>query len=99
MEYKLCQELNLPTTAWNVASNSLGMSIIPIGTIVNIVIIKDMEKLVILDYVVPSVHVYDVDTEANIDETYIENLGFNTNSCSWMFGDGIDIIFHKEVLK
>ena len=58
-----------------------------------------MEKLVILDYVVPSVHIYDVDPDAEIDESYIENLGFNTNSCSWMFGDDMDITFHKEVLK
>ena len=58
-----------------------------------------MEKLVVLDYVVPSVHIYDVDSDAEIDESYIENLGFNTNSCHWMFGEDMDITFHKEVLK
>ena len=58
-----------------------------------------MEKLVILDYVVPSVHIYDIDSEADIDEEYIENLGFNTDSCSWMFGEDVEIIHHKEVLK
>ena len=58
-----------------------------------------MEKLIILDFCTASVHVYDVDSEANIDETYIENLGFNTNSCSWMFAENMEITFHKEVLK
>jgi len=58
-----------------------------------------MEKLVILDYVIPSVHIYDVDPEADVDEEYIENLGFNTNSCNWMFGEEMEIIYHKEVLK
>ena len=58
-----------------------------------------MEKLIILDYVVPTVHIWDIDSDADIDETYIENLGFNTNSCHWMFGDEMEIIHHKEVLK
>ena len=58
-----------------------------------------MEKLVILDFCTASVHVYDVDSEANIDETYIENLGFNTNSCSWIFTENMEITFHKELLK
>lgn len=58
-----------------------------------------MEKLVILDYVIPSVHIYDVDSDADVDEEYIENLGFNTNSCSWMFGEEMEIIYHKEVLR
>lgn len=58
-----------------------------------------MEKLIILDYAVPIVHIYDVDSEANIDEEYIENLGINTNCASWMFGEDIEMIYHKETLK
>lgn len=58
-----------------------------------------MEKLVILDYCNASVHVYDVEYDADIDETYIEKLGYNTNSVSWMFGENMEITFHREVLK
>ena len=58
-----------------------------------------MKKLVILDYTNATVDFYDVEPDADIDESYIEELGFNTNNCSWMFGDNMEITFHKEVLK
>lgn len=58
-----------------------------------------MEKLVILDYTNATVHFYDVDSEANIDESYIDGLGFEPNNCLWMFAEQMEIIFHKEVLK
>ena len=55
-----------------------------------------MEKLVILDYSDCSVHFYDVDTEDPID---IEKLGYKESQCSWMFGQSIDITFHKKIVK
>lgn len=58
-----------------------------------------MEDLVILDYSTLSVHFYKVDSDANIDEDYIIKLGFNTDECSWMFAEDIEIIKHKGVLK
>ena len=58
-----------------------------------------MEKLVIIDYSTISVHFYDVDTDANIDEEYISNLGFHTSECSWMFGESMDIFHHKGILR
>ena len=57
-----------------------------------------MEDLVILDYSTLTVHFYKVDNDANIDENYIEKLGFNTNECSWMFAEDIGIIKHKGIL-
>ena len=57
-----------------------------------------MEDLVILDYNNSTLHFYKVDNNANIDENYIEKLGFNTNECSWMFAEDIGIIKHKGVL-
>ena len=57
-----------------------------------------MEDLVILDYSNSTVHFYKVDNDANIDENYIEKLGFNTNECSWMFAEDIGIIKHKGIL-
>ena len=58
-----------------------------------------MEDLVILDYNNSTLHFYKVDNDANIDENYIEKLGFNTNECSWMFAEDIGIIKHKGILK
>lgn len=55
-----------------------------------------MEKLVIIDYSDLSVHFFDVDTDRDID---ISELGFKESQCSWMFGENMDIIFHKEPVK
>ena len=57
-----------------------------------------MEDLVILDYNNSTLHFYKVDNDANIDENYIEKLGFNPNECSWMFAEDIGIIKHKGIL-
>ena len=32
-------------------------------------------------------------------EDYITKLGFNTNSCSWMFAEDIEVFKHKGILK
>ena len=58
-----------------------------------------MEELVILDHSDSSVHFYKVDSNADINDDYIEKLGFNTNECSWMFAEDIEIIKHKGILK
>jgi len=58
-----------------------------------------MEKLALLDYNTKEVHIWDVDSEAAIDEEYLSDLGFHTSECNWMFGEDIEVIFHKEVLK
>lgn len=58
-----------------------------------------MEKLVILDYSNSSVHFYNVDSDANIDEKYIENIGHHCSNCSWMFAENIDVFKHKGILK
>ena len=58
-----------------------------------------MEELVIIDYNKSAIHFYKVDNDADINEDYIEKLGFNTNECSWMFAENIDIIKHKGICK
>ena len=58
-----------------------------------------MEKLVVMNYNTLEVHVYNVGSEANIDEGYIESLGHHASECSWMFGEEIGIIHHKGILK
>ena len=58
-----------------------------------------MEDLVILDYSTLTVHFYKIDSNADINDDYIEKLGFNTNECSWMFAEDIDIFKHKGILK
>lgn len=58
-----------------------------------------MDKLVILDYGKAKVHIYNTDFNlTEIDENYIESLGFNSNDCSWMVGD-LDVQLHKGVLS
>ena len=58
-----------------------------------------MEELVILDYSNSSVHFYKVDNNTNINDDYIENLGFNINECSWMYTEDIDVFKHKGIIK
>ena len=58
-----------------------------------------MEDLVIIDYSTFSVHFYKIDNDANINDDYIEKLGFNTNECSWMFAEDIEVFKHKGILK
>lgn len=58
-----------------------------------------MENLVILDYTDASVHIYKVEPDTIIDDSYIENLGFTSNGCYWMFGEDTSIVFHREILK
>lgn len=58
-----------------------------------------MEKLVIIDFSDTSVHFFDVDSEANVDDEYIEGLGFHCSNCSWMLAENMHIEFHNGVLK
>ena len=58
-----------------------------------------MEDLVILDFNNATVHFYKVDKDTNINDDYIEKLGFNTNECSWMFAEDIEVIKHKGICK
>ena len=58
-----------------------------------------MEDLVILDFNNATVHFYKVDKDTNINDDYIEKLGFNTNECSWIFAEDIEVIKHKGILK
>ena len=58
-----------------------------------------MEDLVILDFNNVTVHFYKVDKDTNINDDYIEKLGFDTNECSWIFAEDVEVIKHKGILK
>lgn len=58
-----------------------------------------MDKLVVLDYSVGTVDVYNIDMSYDDIEEYLVNkLGYSLSNCEWMVGN-MDITFHKEVLK
>lgn len=59
---------------------------------------SNLKDLVVFDYSTSEIHFYKVSFDVNIDDEYIESLGFNTNECYWMFSEFIDIIKHKVVL-
>lgn len=58
-----------------------------------------MEKLVIVDHSNTSVHFFNVAPDVNINEEYIEGLGFHCSNCSYMFAKDLTINFHEEILK
>ncbi len=55
-----------------------------------------MKKLIVLDYCIATVDIYDINDNINVDEEFIKSLGFNTNICEWMCGDNIEINYHDE---
>lgn len=56
-----------------------------------------MKKLIILNYTTGTVHIYNVDESAQVDDKFIDTLGYSINNCSWMVGD-LEIIHHKGTL-
>ena len=58
-----------------------------------------MEDLVILDFNNATVHFYKVDKDTNINDDYIEKLGFNPDECSWIYAEDIDVFKHKGIIK
>lgn len=58
-----------------------------------------METLVILDYNTASVDIYNVDSEDDIDDKYIESLGHNPSDCTWVCAEFLKIQFNSTVLK
>lgn len=57
-----------------------------------------MLELVILDYSTGTVHFYKVDSNCTVDDEYINSLGFDINSSSWMIANKIDMFEHKGIL-
>ena len=57
-----------------------------------------MEKLIILDFSNSSVFIYDVAPGTDINEEYVENLGYNIDNISWMVGK-MSIHFCNRVLE
>lgn len=57
------------------------------------------EQLVIMNYITGDVDIYNVDSEADIDEEYISNLGYRTCDCHWMFcQNGVNVNYEDKVL-
>lgn len=58
-----------------------------------------IEYLVILDFSTGEVNIYNVDSDANIDEEYIRKLGYSPSCCQWMFSQNLKINHHSKILK
>lgn len=56
-----------------------------------------MKTLVVLDYGMSMVHFYNVVTDVEINDEYIEELGFNLDQVSYICGD-LDVFKHKGIL-
>lgn len=57
-----------------------------------------MKKLIILDYSTGMVHIYDYNGNKDVNDEYIDSLGYHANDCCYMIGD-LEIIQHKGILK
>lgn len=57
----------------------------------------ETQKLVVLDYGDLTVHYFDIFKDINIDDEYVQALGFKLTECSWMNGKHIKIIKEKGI--
>ena len=57
---------------------------------------KSINDLVILDYNTGEVHIYKVQEDKEIDNTYLDSLGHNPDDCYYMVGQFINIIDHRN---
>lgn len=55
-----------------------------------------MKKLVVLDYSDASVHIFDVLPDIEVDDEYVDSIGFNMSNCYWMLSDYLDIKYHHN---
>ncbi len=57
-----------------------------------------MEKLAIIDFRDNSIHLYNIDSDVDIDDDYLNILGFDPNMVQTMFANKIDIVKHVGIL-
>ena len=57
------------------------------------------EQVIILDFHSSSVHIYNLDEDIELDEEYLNELGFDADSVILMYGFEIPVVKHKEKLK
>ena len=55
-----------------------------------------MEQLAIMDYINQEVHIFNVDSDHDVD---ISELGFRDSDCHYMWGNNIKVVQYKEVIK
>lgn len=58
-----------------------------------------MMKLTILDYTNSTIDIYDVEENVEINEDYINKLGFNIKNCLYMVNKRVELTYHKEILQ
>ena len=57
-----------------------------------------MSKLIIFDYTNDSIHIFDIISDVEIDDCYVQELGFSVSNCDWKVSDRLEIILHHTTL-
>lgn len=57
-----------------------------------------MEKLVVLDFNTHTVHIFNVENDAEVDINAL-GYGIDSDNCVCMWGESVDVIRHKGVIK
>ena len=59
---------------------------------------EKMSKLIIFDYTNDSIHIFDIVSDVEIDDCYVQELGFSVSNCDWKVSDRLEIILHHTTL-
>lgn len=58
-----------------------------------------MEHLIVMNYCTSSIDIYPIDSECDITEDKLKELGYNTDEISYMFTENYSINVNNEIIK
>ena len=58
-----------------------------------------MEYLIVMNYCTSSIDIYPIDSECDITEDKLKELGYNTDEISYMFTENYSINVNNEIIK
>lgn len=58
-----------------------------------------MEHLIVINYCTSSIDIYPIDSDYDIIEDKLKELGYNTDEISYMFTENYSINVNNEIIK
>ena len=58
-----------------------------------------METLVVMDYCIGRVDIYNISNDTDVSEELLNKLGYNIDEISWMVSENVNINVHNKIIK